>query len=387
MNIVFYYQYDIIPEMGGTERATYAIACELEKNGFSCFFIARERHIVNGGCLPTDSRQFYLPDSSALYTAENESFLHNFFSSYQIEVLINQAPMEEHPSLFSREIFPEVRIFSVIHYEPFGVITQFGDVIKGNYIYGDISYIKYLLQRFLVPYYKHKIKKEQEREYRNLSSISDKVILLSERYIPAYPSNDLSRLAAIPNPLTLNPPSRHVPKEKMILVVSRHVYAIKRIDYLLQAWHLLEKSFPEWKVCILGDGPGKKFNMNSARQMNLQNVEFCGRVDPQSYYERASIVCLTSTSEGFGLVLTEGMLYGCVPIAFDSYAAVHDIIDHMQNGILVPAFRVKEYAAQLKLLMSNAVLLSRMSTQARIKAESFSSQRIGEKWKTLLQTP
>ena len=47
------------------------------------------------------------------------------------------------------------------------------------------------------------------------------------------------------------------------------------------------------------------------------------------------------------MVLTEAMTFGAVPVAFNSYAAITDIIDDGKNGLLVPPFSHKEFARKL----------------------------------------
>lgn len=59
----------------------------------------------------------------------------------------------------------------------------------------------------------------------------------------------------------------------------------------------------------------------------MERVVFTGWQDPESFYRDASILCLTSDFEGWGMVLTEAMTFGAVPVAFNSYAAITDIID------------------------------------------------------------
>ena len=181
---------------------------------------------------------------------------------------------------------------------------------------------------------------------------------------------------------------KHTPsaKEKLILIVSRMVYVHKRIDYFLRIWKELESLFPDWRVNILGDGECKNFYLNLACKLNLQRVSFCGRVVPDDYYARASIVCSTSTNEGFGLSLTEGMVYGCVPIAFNSFSTASDIIEHGKDGFLISPFNIAEYADQLKRLMSDASLLAMMSKRAQEKVNHFAPHLIGEKWCNMLNS-
>lgn len=50
----------------------------------------------------------------------------------------------------------------------------------------------------------------------------------------------------------------------------------------------------------------------------IPNIRFVGYQDPLSYQLESRILCLTSIYEGWGMVLTEAMQCGAVPIAFNS---------------------------------------------------------------------
>lgn len=385
MNILFYYQLDIVPEMGGIERATYAVARELESRGFHCIFLAHRVHVDNDS-FHSNIPQLYLPNPNVLDCQENEEYLHTLFEEMHIDVLINQDAMDYSSSKFlSKYSFPEVKIIGVFHFSMYGGIANFEDHFKQKQIMGYTSLPKYLLQRMLVPIYKRKLFKSSCSNYKEIYKMNDRIVLLCEHEKKKYPIKDASRLVAIPNPLTLDEESgySHV-KEKLIIIVSRLVYHYKRIDLFLRIWKMIEHSHPEWRVNILGDGPCRDYYCNLAKKWNLCNVSFCGRVAPDEYYKQASILCSTSTSEGASLVLTEGMMYGCVPIAFDSYSSAHDIISHMKDGVLIKPFDIKEYANFLKLLMSNEELRSKLSNNARIKAGKLSPKIIGEEWCKLL---
>ena len=75
----------------------------------------------------------------------------------------------------------------------------------------------------------------------------------------------------------------------------------------------------------------------------MERIEFAGFKNPVPYYQESSIFCMTSNHEGWGLVLTEAMQYGCVPIAFDSFESIHEIIQNKENGFLVKPFQIQEY--------------------------------------------
>ena len=63
---------------------------------------------------------------------------------------------------------------------------------------------------------------------------------------------------------------------------------------------------------------------------------------------------LTSTYEGWGLVLVEAQTQGVVPMAFDVSAGINTIIgNHEYGGRLVRPFDIDEYASKLYELCVN----------------------------------
>lgn len=53
------------------------------------------------------------------------------------------------------------------------------------------------------------------------------------------------------------------------------------------------------------------------------------------------------------MVLVEAMQFGCVPIAFDSFEAIHDVIIPEKTGELVKPFKIKDYINKLSNLIDD----------------------------------
>ena len=47
------------------------------------------------------------------------------------------------------------------------------------------------------------------------------------------------------------------------------------------------------------------------------------------------------------------MSFGCVPIAYNSYDSLKDIISNKENGIMVPAYDKKTFINELNRLINN----------------------------------
>ena len=95
---------------------------------------------------------------------------------------------------------------------------------------------------------------------------------------------------------------------------------------------------------------------------------------------------MTSEYEGFGLVLIEAMAYGTVPVAFDSYANVGEIITHGKNGMLVPPFRVREYSKTLASLMNDLKRREAMAFSAINTSHNYDVDAICKKWLDLFDS-
>jgi glycosyltransferase involved in cell wall biosynthesis len=140
----------------------------------------------------------------------------------------------------------------------------------------------------------------------------------------------------------------------------------------------------DWKLIVCGSGNTEYFKKFCIKY-RIGNVEFPGFVNMEEYYTKASILCNTSVAEGWGLVLVEAIQYGCTPLAFDSYASVHDIIESGNNGYIVPAFNENEYARKLALLMSDENLRQKMSSNGRESINRFNPKDIAQQWVVLFK--
>ena len=86
------------------------------------------------------------------------------------------------------------------------------------------------------------------------------------------------------------------------------------------------------------------------------------------------------------MVLTEAMQCGTVPIAFQSFASVTDIITHDVNGILVPPFDMNRYARELSSLMSDTDKRTRLANQAMHDVKRFSVANVVDQWEALFDS-
>lgn len=125
--------------------------------------------------------------------------------------------------------------------------------------------------------------------------------------------------------------------KKVIVSVSRLV-AHKHIDLLIRALSLITKNDANVRLAVIGPdgGEGEKLR-DLVDKLNLENhVRFLGALTREKMIEAlssASVFCLPSSSESFGIVYIEALAAG-TPVVATKLCATPEIIIDSKNGLL-----------------------------------------------------
>ena len=173
-------------------------------------------------------------------------------------------------------------------------------------------------------------------------------------------------------------------KQKEVLIVARLDEHSKRLSLALRIWHEVEnRGYGDWKLTIVGHGPDEMYYRTLADELQLKNISFEGRQEPLEYYRRASIFMMTSAYEGWGITLLEAQQMGVVPVVFDSYVALHDIVGNGVNGIIVENGNLDKYVEQLTALMKDDTLRHFLAENALKSCQRFAGHKIINQWVNL----
>ncbi len=173
-------------------------------------------------------------------------------------------------------------------------------------------------------------------------------------------------------------------KEKRILFCGRLSRYDKRADRLLRIWKKVQDQLPDYSLDIVGDGRQHGRLVRMARRLKLKRVTFWGkRFDTDNFYKEASILCLTSQTEGWPLVLTEAQAHGVIPIAFDCSAGIHEILDG-GAGVLVPLANEDAFARELVRLGQSGDLRP-LRERCIEKSRFYSQEKNTEGWLSLFR--
>lgn len=383
MNILFLAYFPMEPSVGGIQRVTDILVKELLRRGndVSCLSIQL-------GPLATDlttAPQYYI---NVEQDTNWKKHIEDLINERNIEYIINQSPNTLTYHVL-KLLKTKAKIVSVFHTQPF-----LDDDITRRQILNTPTYnlkqrsFKYL--SFIFPYIRSLVFGLYEKQtILNTLSVSDKVCFISERFFPRVlhhiPDFPKEKLAAINNPNTFVPNGSVSKKENLIVWVGRVENGIKNTIDFVKIWERLYNNHPSWNAIVAGDGNDLDVVKKYAYKHQIANIQFIGRCsDVESLYQRAKIVVVTSFSESWCMVLTEGLAHGCVVCAYDTYETVHDIINGSNGFVSIP--NPKVMAAKLDFLMNEPSELEKMSKATYNSIKKYNVESIVNQWEQLLKS-
>lgn len=181
-------------------------------------------------------------------------------------------------------------------------------------------------------------------------------------------------------------PAKHIilDKEKVVLYVGRLTHRDKRVDRLLRIWRRVQESLPDWQLKIVGSGKAAPQLKMLAASLALKRCSFEGySTHVNNYYNEASILCLTSSFEGWPMCIAEAQANGVIPIVFNSFSGAADQISQANEGILVTPYDEEAFARQLIALATDEVRLTNIRQAVIQKAQTYSIVRSGQAWEKM----
>jgi len=208
---------------------------------------------------------------------------------------------------------------------------------------------------------------ERAREFYRLSSLPEVVPELIDL-------NEWRRLLAEVEKPQAKPPAP--PTSKFSALFVGRFYRRKRIDVLLRAAAILRSRIPGLEVRLVGNGPRGPALRAIARRLKLdQSVVWLGdvsRADLAREYNRASVFCLPSVQEGFGIVLLEAMAAG-KPIVASRAAAIPETAPH---AALVEADQPEALAQGIEYLYASSAARAMQREAGMQWVERFDAPRV-----------
>jgi glycosyltransferase involved in cell wall biosynthesis len=224
--------------------------------------------------------------------------------------------------------------------------------------------------------------------FRKALACCDRFMLLSPSFKSELrwylPHVDEDKLIAIPNGFQIPAAPRDGTKRNHLLFVGRLENAQKNVFMLPRLWKILQNRLPNWELHVVGDGEDRGELERLTEDSGLERIFFHGKRSPASFYLDAKIFLMLSAYEGFGNTLIESQMHGMVPVAFQSYSAIESMLNDGKDAVLVPAFDLGRFAEEVAALATDEDRWKVMSAAARVNAERFSEDVVGQQWHEVL---
>lgn len=395
MKIMFLHR--LWPVYGGGETVTISLANEMVRYGI-------EIHIAYFHKSNTKLKRPFIDERIHTHQIEDVHF-----NEYSSDLLVNHKEAKYvndkiidiilssnidilHNQWWPTDFFKEakkktnVKVITVLHMQV--------DVRKAIHPIG----FKKFLFRIIEPFYRYIEKQKNLYRSDKYYKYSDKYVFLVKDFMDYYrkekglSSND-NKTTYIYNPstyYTCSDEEQSKQRFKEVLFVGRLVENHKQVFRLLQAWDIVSKEINDWHLTIVGEGPDKQQYLDYIQSNKINNITFEGFQQPLPFYKRASIFCMTSAYEGFGMTLIEAMQNGCVPIVMNTFAACKVIIENGYNGILIEDNDIVGFAEAIKKLITNSKFRIQLKQNGLSSCQKFHVTNIANQWielyKTLLTT-
>ncbi len=216
---------------------------------------------------------------------------------------------------------------------------------------------------FLNRYHRVVLLNEDEKKYYRLSNLI---------VIPNFIKSDDARLLNYNN------------RDKVIVAGGR-IHPDKQYHHLIQIWEKVFSKYPDWCVEIYGDGdPILLEEYNKYVEIHkIERITF--KPATEQLYEtlsNSSLLCLTSDTESFSLILAEAKNAMLPVISYDCPNGPRHIIK--DDGVLVEHNNIDQFAEELARLMENDDLRKELAEKAYDNRAIFSSIEIMKKWNRLI---
>ncbi|MFH1462127.1 MAG: glycosyltransferase family 4 protein [bacterium] len=201
--------------------------------------------------------------------------------------------------------------------------------------------------------------------------------------------------AIIPNGVNLKEFNPGVPKLKKFLDGKLNLLFVGRMEkrkgliYLLKAFKVLKKKFPQIRLIVVGDGKLREDCQKWAERHKLKDVCFEGQVPQEeipSYFNTADIYISPAIfGESFGLVLLEAMACGTPVVAFANKGYKELLQGKKGEIFLAPPKNSRILAKKIELLIQDESLRKEMSEWGIAEAQKYSWSKIADQILTFYQ--
>ena len=172
---------------------------------------------------------------------------------------------------------------------------------------------------------------------------------------------------------------------KPVFLTSRLLEPLYNVPCVLRAFALIQKRIPESRLTVAGEGFLREELESLARELNLRNTEFIGRVPFENMpemYDSADIYLTATDLDNMPSSITECLASG-LPVVTTDAGGIPYIVSHEETALIVERNDHEAMAASAFRLLEDNDLAAGIAARAREHCRKFSWQGVQGEWLAL----
>ena len=179
-----------------------------------------------------------------------------------------------------------------------------------------------------------------------------------------------NNIVTIYNPVVLKK-KKGKERKNFLLSVGR-LEKQKNFIGLIDAFSIVLRKFPKFKLIIIGSGSEKKKLFEKLKKLKIkEKVIFKNFIRPDHYFLTSKIFILNSFFEGMPNVILESLSYKCPVISSNCESGPKEILKNGKYGYLVPVNKHKLLAKKIEFALNNYQIIKNKTDKAFLNLKEF----------------
>ena len=167
-----------------------------------------------------------------------------------------------------------------------------------------------------------------------------------------------------------------------VFLSNRNLESHYGVDCVLRAFAYIQQRIPHAVLTVIGDGSQREALEQLARDLDLRQISFLGRVEHDAiygHYSAADIYLNASRIDNQPLSILEAFACG-LPVVTTDAGGIPDIVSDGVTGSMVPVDDCNELAARALELLGDETGASAMVERARAECKRYTWQAVCRQW-------
>ncbi|HKV36844.1 MAG TPA: glycosyltransferase family 4 protein [Pyrinomonadaceae bacterium] len=170
-----------------------------------------------------------------------------------------------------------------------------------------------------------------------------------------------------------------------VFLSNRNLESHYGVDCVLRAFAYIQQRIPHAVLTVVGDGSQREALEQLARELDLRQISFLGRVEHEAihgHYSAADIYLNASRIDNQPLSILEAFACG-LPVVTTDAGGIPDIVTDGVTGSMVPVDDCNELATRALELLGNETGASAMVERARVECQRYTWPAVCGQWLSL----